>query len=97
MEEAGRGALDLIICDGRANARVGEGRFCDSSESLIELVEAGGVDAGVADVRDITSVRVLPAFAALRRQAPHLPLILYCLPTPGVLREIPDPLAVDGD
>ena len=69
-------------------------RFCDTAESLIELVKAGGVDAVVGDVRDITGASVLPTLGAIRRQAPYLPLILYCLPTPAVLREIPDIIAV---
>lgn len=69
-------------------------RFCDSAESLLELVEAGGIDAVVADAWDMTGARVMPTFAALRRRAPHLPLILYCLPTPALLREIPDIIAV---
>jgi hypothetical protein len=68
-------------------------RFCETVESLLALVAGGGVDAVVADVRDISGRSVLPAFGELRVRAPHLPLMLYCVPTPEALRELPDSIA----
>jgi hypothetical protein len=65
-------------------------RFCESVGALLELVAEGDVDAVVADLRDVSGQSILPAFGALRHQAPHLPLILHCLPTPEALRELPD-------
>jgi hypothetical protein len=65
-------------------------RFCDSTEALLALVAAGGVDAVVADLRDAAGNSILPTFGALRLQAPRLPLILHCAPTPEALRELPD-------
>jgi hypothetical protein len=65
-------------------------RFCESVGALLELVAQGDVDAVVADLRDVSGQSILPAFGALRHQAPHLPLILHCLPTPEALRELPD-------
>ena len=65
-------------------------RFCESIGALLETVAKGDVDAVVADLRDVSGQSILPAFGALRHQAPHLPLILHCLPTPEALRELPD-------
>jgi AraC-like DNA-binding protein len=64
--------------------------FCETVEALEKLVVGGGVDAVVADLRDISGSSILPTFATLRRQAPHVPLILHCLPTPAAVRELPD-------
>jgi AraC-like DNA-binding protein len=64
-------------------------RFCETVEALLELVRGGDVDAVVADLRDVTGASILPTFGALHRQAPHLPLIVYCLPTPEAFRELP--------
>jgi AraC-like DNA-binding protein len=71
-------------------------RFCESVGALLELVAEGEVDAVVADLRDVSGQSILPAFGALRLQAPHLPLILHCLPTPEALRELPDTSAFRG-
>jgi hypothetical protein len=65
-------------------------RFCETAESLLELVAAGDVDAVVADLRDVSGASILPAFSELRSRLPHLPLILHCIPTPEALRELPD-------
>jgi len=65
-------------------------RFCETVGSLLELVAAGDVDAVVADLRDVAGDSILPAFGALRARAPHLPLILHCIPTPEALCELPD-------
>jgi hypothetical protein len=65
-------------------------RFCETVGSLLALVAGGGVDAVVVEHRDISGRSVLPAFGALRVRAPHLPLVLYCIPTPEALRELPD-------
>ena len=67
---------------------------CCTVDSLIDLVGQGGVDAVVADLHDTNGTNIMPALAAFRRQAPHLPLILYCLPTPAALRNLPDLIAV---
>jgi len=64
-------------------------RFCETAEALLELVGRGGVDAVVADLHDAAGASILPAFGILHGQAPHLPLVLYCLPTPEALRELP--------
>src|SRR6266545_3614163 len=69
-------------------------RFCETVETLNELVAGGDVDAVVADLRDAAGASILPTFGALRRQAPHLPLIVHCLPTPAALRELPDVTAL---
>ena len=69
-------------------------RFCATGESLVELATAGAVDAVISDVRDSGGASVMPAFAVIRRRAPHLPLILHCLPTPEALRDIPSIIAV---
>ena len=69
-----------------------EVRFCETLESLSELV-AGGVDAVVAELWDVTGAGVLPAVAAIRRDAPNLPIVLHFAPTPAALREVPDIIA----
>jgi AraC-like DNA-binding protein len=69
-------------------------RFCETVESLLELVALGGVDAVVADLRDVSGASILPTFGVLRRQVSHLPLIVHCLPTPEALRELPIKSAV---
>ena len=69
-------------------------RFCETADELVALVERGGADAVVADLRDATGASILPALGAIRRQAPSLPLILYFAPTPAALREVPDLIAV---
>lgn len=68
-------------------------RFCETVETLLALVAAGGVDAVVSDLWDAHGVSVLPAFASLRRQVAHLPLILFFVPAPAALREVPDIIA----
>jgi hypothetical protein len=65
-------------------------RFCETAEVLLELVAGGGVGAVVADLHDLTGTSILPTFRIIRRQAPHLPLVLYCPPTPAALRDLPD-------
>ena len=65
-------------------------RFCETVEALEKLVARGSVDAVVADLRDISGVSIFPMFATLRRQAPQVPVILHCLPTPEAVRELPD-------
>lgn len=67
-----------------------EVRFCQTVDSLERLAAGGGVDAVVADLRDISGASIFPTFASLRRRAPHIPLILHCLPTPAAVRELPD-------
>ena len=69
-------------------------RFCATAESLVELASGGAVDAVISDMRDSAGASVMPAFAVIRRRAPRLPLILYCLPTPEALRDLPSFIAV---
>jgi hypothetical protein len=69
-----------------------EVRFCETLESLTELV-ARGVDAVVTDLWDASGTGVLPAVAAIRREASNLPVVLYFAPTPAALREVPDIIA----
>ena len=69
---------------------LGDVRFCETVEALEELVTGGDVDAVVADLRDVSGASIFPTFATLHRQAPHVPLILHCLPTPAAVRELPD-------
>jgi hypothetical protein len=69
-------------------------RFCHTGELLVALALEGGVDAVISDVRDRAGGSVLPAFAEIHRRVPSLPLILYCLPTPEVLRDLPSFIAV---
>lgn len=64
--------------------------FCETVEALAGLVAGGGLDAVVADLWDASGAGILPALAAIRRQAPTLPVVLYFAPTPAALREIPD-------
>jgi hypothetical protein len=64
-------------------------RFCETAEGLVELVAGGGVDAVVADLHDASGTSILPTFRILHWQAPHLPLVLFCPPTPEALRELP--------
>ena len=69
-------------------------RFCDSVEALSSLIARSGVDLVVADLHAIPGQRVLPAFGSLRRLTPDLPIILFSPPTPEVLREVPDIIAL---
>jgi AraC-like DNA-binding protein len=69
-------------------------RFCETAESLLTLAAEGGVDAVVADLRDVAGTSVLPALGAIHRRTPHLPLILHCAPTPAARRDLPDFIAV---
>jgi AraC-like DNA-binding protein len=64
-------------------------RFCDTVEALVEVVEDGGIDAVVADLHDVSGTSILPTFRMLHRRAPQLPLVLFCLPTPEAIRELP--------
>lgn len=68
-------------------------RFCLTRESLVGLAESG-IDAVIADVRDAAGTSVMPAFAEIYRRTPRLPLVLYCLPTPEALRDLPSFVAV---
>jgi len=68
-------------------------RFCETTDALLRLVALGGLDAVVADLWDASGASVLPAIGAIRRGAPNLPVILYFVPTPAALREIPDIIA----
>lgn len=69
-------------------------RFCESVVELADLVARGGLDAVVADLQDARGHSVLRAFGALRQEAPDLPLIIFCSPTPAALREVPDIIAL---
>lgn len=69
-------------------------RLCETGEALLELVSMGGADAVVSDLRDVSGAGILSTFGALRRLAPHLPLVLFFVPTPAALREVPDIIAV---
>jgi hypothetical protein len=69
-----------------------EVRFCETLEALSHLV-AGGVDAAVVDLWDAAGTRVLPGIAAIRREAPDLPIVLHFAATPAALREVPDIIA----
>jgi GNAT superfamily N-acetyltransferase len=69
-----------------------EVRFCQTLEELGERA-AGGVDAVVTDLWDASGAGVLPAVAAIRREAPNLPIVLHFAPTPAALREVPDIIA----
>lgn len=64
-------------------------RFCETVDGLIELVAADHADVVIADLHDVSGTSVLPTFRALHRQNPLLPLVLFCLPTPEALRELP--------
>lgn len=68
--------------------------FCETIERLAELIGRGGVDAVIADLRDASGASILPAFGILRRQVSHMPLILFCAPTPEALREVPGIIAL---
>jgi len=70
---------------------------CETVDQLRRLVDGGEVDAVVADLRDATGASVLPAFGAIRRSSPSLPLVLYFAPTPAALREVPDIIAAAGN
>jgi hypothetical protein len=69
-------------------------RFCQTRELLVTLAIEGVVDAVISDIRDRAGASVLPAFAEIHRRVPSLPLILYCLPTPEALRDLPSFIAV---
>jgi len=69
-------------------------KVCETVDELMRLVDGGGIDAVVADLRDALGASVLPTFGAIRQQAPSLPLVLYFAPTPAALREVPDAIAV---
>lgn len=69
-------------------------RFCQTREALASVAAEGAIDAVIADVRDIAGASVLPAFADIHRHTPRLPLILFCLPTPEALRDMPSFIAV---
>jgi hypothetical protein len=84
---AGRAAQELAAEQIGTLARV---RFCESIGALQKLVARGGLDAVVADLRDVSGNSILPVFNVLRLESPHLPLILHCIPTPEALRELPD-------
>ncbi|MGH8223671.1 MAG: hypothetical protein ACREQZ_11925 [Woeseiaceae bacterium] len=82
-----------------AAEQVGTGaavQFCETIDRLTDLIGRGGVDVMIADPRDATGTSILPALAVLRRQAPHLPLIVFSPPTPAALREVPDIIALGG-
>lgn len=64
-------------------------RFCETVDSLLELVAAGGVDAVVADLHDASGTSILPTFRLLHRLAPRLPLVLFCLSTHEAIRRLP--------
>ena len=68
--------------------------FCASTGALSELIARGGVDLVVADLHAVPGDRILPAFGALRRLTPDLPIIIFSPPTPEVLREVPDIIAL---
>ena len=69
-----------------------EVRFCETLEQLSDLA-AGGVDAVVAELWDVSGAGVFPAVAAIRREVPNLPIVLHFAPTPAALREVPDIIA----
>ena len=69
-------------------------RFCVTRDSLVRLASEAGIDAVIADVRDAAGASVMPAFAEIHRHTPRLPLILFCLPTPQALRDLPSFIAV---
>lgn len=69
-------------------------RFCETVDGLIEMVAEGPVDAVIADLHDASGTAILPTLSIIRRQSPHLPLVLYCLATPEALRELPDIMAM---
>ena len=69
-------------------------RFCATAESLVALAAEGAVDAVISDIRDTAGASVMPALAVIRYRAPRLPLMLYCLPTPEALRDLPSIIAV---
>jgi hypothetical protein len=69
-------------------------RFCLTRESLVAVAAQEAIDAAIADVRDAAGASVMPAFAAIHRRTPRLPLILFCLPTPEALRDLPSFIAV---
>jgi len=69
-------------------------RFCGSVKALGDLIARGGVDLVVADLHAVPGDRILPAFSSLRRTTPDLPIIIFSPPTPEVLREVPDIIAL---
>lgn len=69
-------------------------RFCESVVELADLIARGGLDIVVADLQDAMGASVVSAFGALRREAPDIPLIIFCPPTPAALREVPDIIAL---
>lgn len=64
-------------------------RFCETVEGLVELVASGPVDAVVVDLHDAAGTSAIPTLRMLHRQTPHLPLVLFCPPTPEAVRELP--------
>jgi len=67
--------------------------FCETIDALARLAAGGGLDAVVADLRDVSGASIFPVLGALRQQSATLPLVLYFAPTPAALREIPDIVA----
>jgi AraC-like DNA-binding protein len=68
-------------------------RYCETVERLIHLVERGGVDVVVTQLRDAHSVPIAPAIAPLHDRHPGLPIVAYLIPTPATLRDVPSALA----
>ncbi len=64
-------------------------RFCETLEALSALV-ATGADAVVTELRDVTGADVSPVVAAIRREAPDLPIVLQFAAAPAALRDFPD-------
>ncbi|HEX6864610.1 MAG TPA: hypothetical protein VF414_17400 [Thermoanaerobaculia bacterium] len=68
--------------------------FYGSVKALSEALAAGRPDLLVADLHAVPGDRLLPAFNSLRRLTPDLPIIIFSPPTPEVLREVPDVIAL---
>jgi AraC-like DNA-binding protein len=70
-------------------------RFCASIEGLADAIGAGGVDAAVVDPL-ASGAGLLPSLGTIRRGHRYLPIVLFTLPTPALLRELADVVALGG-
>jgi hypothetical protein len=64
-------------------------RYCETSDALLKLVAAGGVDVAVTELRDRHNESVSPAIATLHERAPGVPVVTYFAPSPATLQEVP--------
>ncbi|MGQ0766295.1 MAG: helix-turn-helix domain-containing protein [Gemmatimonadota bacterium] len=63
-------------------------RFCESKSELMALVENGLAEVVVLDSRDRMGQSTLSTVRRLREEFPSVPVVLYCVLTPSVSREM---------